>query len=263
MKEKHCCFNTEQNFICSAKIHVPLAEKCSMGCIYCNYINDRNITNCKGRPGTASMLVTGCEGIKAYLEKAFELIPECNIVSISGPGEPLENYEQIEILQEIMKNQYPEKLLCVCSNGRYYEQFFQLVDNFKNIKYFTVTINSLNPNTVQHIYKSINSNREALDFIDGQISIIKCAKQHRIKVKVNTVYLSGINDKEIVSMFGKLQEYGVDCFNFLNQIQSGNAWQQMKNVSYDDYRIMRNHLAEQDFPLTSQCRQCTSDFCGY
>lgn len=260
---KHCCFNTERNIICSARIHVPLAEKCSMGCIYCNYINDRNITDRKDRPGTAGMLVTGREGIKAYLEKAFELIPECNIVGISGPGEPLENYEQLEILQEIMKNQYPDKLLCVCSNGRYYEQFYRLVDNFKNVKYFTVTINSLNPNTVQHIYKSIDSDREAVDLIDGQISIIKRAKQNGIKVKVNTVYLSGINDKEIVYMFSKLKEYGVDCFNLLNQIQSGNALQQMENASFDDYRMMRNYLAEQGFPLTSQCRQCRSDFCGY
>ena len=77
------------------------------------------------------------------------------------------------------------------------------------------------------------------------------------------MYLAGINDMEIISLFTELKQYDVDCFNLLNQVPSGNKQQKLTDSSYCAYKRMRAMLMEQGFPLTTQCRQCRSDFCGY
>lgn len=149
----HSCFNTSNTETKTAKIHVPLAAKCSMGCYYCIYFNDNNI-NCNSIcPGTTSKLVTGYNEIYEYLKNAFIKFPETTIIGISGPGDSMENYDQIYILMDILKNDYPKTKLYICSNGRFFNQVGLKIINSGLLNYMTITINSLSQTNISFNFK--------------------------------------------------------------------------------------------------------------
>ena len=118
MNERHCCFNTSEELFYSYRIHVPLARYCSLGCVYCNYIKDGNITDDAYRPGTANCVVVSREEISEYLDRKISEFPLTHIIGVSGPGDPLENMDSLKTLISLMKQKNPALCLCICTNGR-------------------------------------------------------------------------------------------------------------------------------------------------
>lgn len=256
----HCCFNTDNIFLPTPRIHVPLATMCSMGCSYCGYSYDGNISSSQLRPGVVNNVVSSYDEIYEYLCKALIKLPEAEIIGVSGPGDPLENYNQLSFLMEIIKEKWPTKTLCLCTNGRFFFPCGKAVVDSGLLKYITFTINTLDENKLPQIYNSFREGgaTKCAEHVKNLISAIRYCKLRGVTVKVNTVFLSGINDDDIEDMFEKLKNIGVDCFNLLPQ-------RGMNDVAYDStivYSQKRNELQSKGFPLTRHCKMCRADFCG-
>lgn len=259
--EQHCCFNTENIYVKSARIHVPLAEKCSMGCVYCGYKNDKNVCDSKNRPGVALKIVEGKESIEKYLDMFFLEYDKADIIGVSGPGDPLENIEELRNLVDLIKKKWSDKKLCVCTNGRlFYPYGKELVDSGV-LEYITFTINTLNPQKVGEIY-GFYANRnisETQKYIYDLLDAIRYCKQKKIKVKINTVFLSDINKEDVTTMYSQLLRENVDCFNLMPR----RALKDTHLEQFDEYTQVWQKLKSMGFPLTHQCKMCRADFCGY
>lgn len=264
--ESHCCFCTNtDDFVPSARIHVPLAKKCSMGCAYCNYRLDKNISDEFNRPGVSSKTVTSAAEIETYVISAMErYLP--NVVGVSGPGEALENFKQLEYLQLFLLENYPSVSLCICSNGRFFDMFADKLVTWKNLKYFTLTINSLNVDTIKKLYFSVHNDSDAERLISNQTNAVRVLSKSGVKIKVNIVYIPGINDSEIEDICYQLDRIGVDCFNIIPVVYSSSDKLIEPSANYDidqNVEIVKTYLKEKNYKITCLCRRCRADFCGF
>lgn len=261
MEIKHCCFNTTNSCVQNVRIHVPLAEICTMNCFYCNYKYDKNISKNDNRPGIAKELVNGKNKIKDYLSEKITKFNDVNIIGVSGPGDPFQNPKALRYLIDIMKSQYNHLHLCLCTNGNFdYNEYIDIL-KFEQLKFITITINTLDALKSMQIYKSIDTDASAKKMINNQISLIKFCKEIGLKVKVNTVYLENINCDDIVEMYSQLMKYNVDCFNLIPQVKinSNNKDFMCDKLKYDN---IIEELKSRDFPMIYHCYRCNADFCG-
>lgn len=266
MNQFHCCFCTDtRRYIPTQRIHVPLARKCTMGCIYCRYHIDSNITENTIRPGSARCVVSTYTEIFNYLTEKLAEHEKCKIIGVSGPGDPLENLYSLKILYDILEQFYPECTLCICTNGSKFISVQETIVAFsKKLQYLTITINTLRPNTAVKLYSSISNIVEAEELFKNQIYAIDYMKSLGKKVKINTVYIPGINCDEIVDLYTTLSNHKVDCFNLMPYIDTHGSSPNCPQ-KYNESKILevRNQLQERGIPLACLCKQCRSDYCGY
>ena len=78
-RKKHPCFSMEaaHRF---ARLHLPVAPRCNIKCLYCNRKFD--CVN-ESRPGVTSSVLSPTQAI-AYLEKVLEAEPRITVAGIAG-----------------------------------------------------------------------------------------------------------------------------------------------------------------------------------
>jgi len=204
---KHPCYSNDAHFK-YARIHLPVARHCNIQCNYCT----RDFCVNENRPGAARRIIKPNE-VLDYLNRILEVIPaETTTLGIAGPGEPLFNDETFETLR-IINEHYPDLFRCVATNGLLLED--RLDDLIEcDVTHVTITINAVNPATASRIYSWIYYNGkiyrglEAGEIIvERQLSGLREVSQAGILVKVNTVYIPGINDSEIVEIARAVADY--------------------------------------------------------
>ena len=109
---QHPCFNSDVRHK-SGRIHLPVAPKCNIQCNYC----DRKF-DCmnESRPGVTSAVLEPRQAL-AYLDKVLERVPQLKVVGIAGPGDPFATPDETLETLRLVREKYPEMLLCVASNG--------------------------------------------------------------------------------------------------------------------------------------------------
>ena len=259
MVEKHYCFNTELSTSNWGRIHVPLAQKCSMHCIYCNYSFDNNITSNKWRPGTASEIIEGREKICKYLKKKNASYQGVKIIGVSGPGDPLENMDQMRLLVEVLHDYFPDKYLCMCTNGSVYNDDVRWLLEQRILRYITLTINTMQTEKYPLIYRKYRSQFIKRDMLDNQLRIIQTCVDNGIKIKVNTVYQKSITEDEIERMFARLYDEGVSCFNLLPMVNVEDGGL----LNLESYEALFNKLIIEGYPILKKCFHCRADSCAH
>ena len=204
---KHPCYDNSAHFK-YARIHLPVAKDCNILCNYC----DRRFCANENRPGVTTRLVSPSEVLE-YLESLLSKIPaETTTLGIAGPGEPLFNEETFQTLR-IVQEKYSNMFKCVATNGLLLEDRLDELIAY-DVTHVTITINAVDPVTASKIYSWINYDGRIYTGIEaGEIMVEKqmnglreCAHAG-ILVKVNTVYIPGINDGEIVEIAKAVSGY--------------------------------------------------------
>ena len=219
--ENHPCFNNDAHHK-YGRIHLPVAKRCNISCNYC----DRNY-HCvnQSRPGVTRRIITPMEALK-YLKENNTYFNKLTVAGIAGPGEPLDNDETFQTLK-LVKDEFPNLIKCVSTNGLLLSDKVQdLIES--GVSSITLTLNTLRIDTAMKIYSSTGisckglSHREWAEMFlfrqrQGLIDTVKSG----ITVKLNTVFIPGINDNEIeeIAMFGK--ENGVSMMNIMPLIPQG------------------------------------------
>ncbi len=204
---RHPCYSNSAHFR-YARIHLPVAKHCNIRCNYCT----REFCANENRPGVTNRIIKP-EEVSEYLREILSRIPaETTTVGIAGPGEPLYNEETFETLR-IINERYPNLFRCVATNGLLVEdRIDDLIEC--DVTHLTITINAVNPSTASQIYSWVNYNGRIYRGIEaGEIMVLKQfsglreAAEAGILVKVNTVYIPGINDREIVKIAKAISNY--------------------------------------------------------
>ena len=203
MEEKvrgHPCFDESACHV-SGRIHLPVAPYCNIQCNYC----DRRF-DCvnESRPGVCSRVLNPAEALNR-LEHVIKEAPYIKVVAIAGPGEPLANEGTFETFR-MVKERSPQLKRCLSTNGLLLsEKIEDLLDI--GLDTLTITMNALDPAIGAEIYALVRYEGEILIgekgarlLIEKQINGLRDAVRSGIVVKINTVFVPGINDGEIIKI---------------------------------------------------------------
>ena len=150
---QHPCFNADVRHT-TGRIHLPVAAKCNIQCNYC----DRKF-DCmnESRPGVTSAVLEPRQAL-AYLDKVLERVPQLKVVGIAGPGDPFANADETMETLRLVREKYPEMLLCVASNGLNVEPYAEQLAKLQ-VSHVTITMNAVDPEIGEKIYSWVRDHK--------------------------------------------------------------------------------------------------------
>lgn len=257
---KHPCFSKEAHHK-FGRIHLPVAPACNIQCRYC--IRKYDCAN-ESRPGITSTVLSpenALERIRVLLDRNDNI----TVIGIAGPGDPLANDATFEVLGAIHR-EFPEIILCVSTNGLLLpDKLHDLLS--AGVRSLTVTMNTVALDTTEKIYSWIHYDgityrgREAAEYLlFNQQTGLKNAAEAGLAVKVNTVFIPGINDTDIPFIASFVGEKGASIMNIIPLIpQAGFA--HLQRPSHEMVTRMRRECGKYILQMT-HCRQCRADAFG-
>jgi nitrogen fixation protein NifB len=142
----HPCFDPKARHK-YGRIHLPVAPRCNVQCNYC--LRDFDCVN-ESRPGVTSGILSPAQAIE-YLDKLMSRKKNITVVGIAGPGDPFANPEETLETLRLVREKYPEVLLCLATNGLNILPYINELKEF-NISHVTITINAVDPEIVKKVY---------------------------------------------------------------------------------------------------------------
>jgi len=259
--QEHPCYSEKASHT-FGRAHLPVAPKCNIQCNYC--IRKFDCVN-ESRPGVTSEILTPVSAI----EKVRDIIkqfPYIKVIGIAGPGDPLDNPETFETFR-LIHEEFPHLILCVSTNGLLLpDKIDELEKN--GVTNITVTINAIDPDVAAKIYQYIDykgrryySGKEMGEIlINRQFEGIKKAVERKMLVKVNTVYIPGINDQQIPDLAKKISEMGVFIHNIIPLI----AQSKFAHIAPPtlEEKIAMQEKCKPYVRQMSHCQRCRSDAIG-
>jgi nitrogen fixation protein NifB len=256
----HPCFDAKS---CGSagRIHLPVAPHCDIQCNYCSRKYD--CAN-ESRPGVTSRVISPQEAIE-MVKNAVRLEPRIKVVGIAGPGDPLSNEETFTAMS-LIKQLFPHLTLCLSTNGLLLPDKLERLADI-GLDYLTVTVNTLNENTGSHIYsyivyqgQTLKGIEAAATLLENQVKGISGAVKKGINVKVNSVLIPGINDKEMGSLAKAFRNMGVAVMNIMPLIPQA-KFADLTPVSPEIQKDIRRECSIY-VPQIYHCRQCRADAVG-
>ena len=211
---RHPCFNDEARHR-FARIHLPVAPRCNVQCNFCRHGFD--CLN-ESRPGVTSALLSPPQALH-YLQNVIAQGMPISVVGIAGPGDPFANVEETLGTLRLVRQHYPDMLLCVASNGLNVAPHAEAIAEL-NVSHVTLTVNAVDPDIGAKIYAWIRYGKKAYRGRDGaalllerQLEAIRALKRHGVTVKINTIVVPGINQDHVEQVAHTVAELGADLIN--------------------------------------------------
>jgi nitrogen fixation protein NifB len=261
--DRHPCFNAKAKGE-HGRVHLPVAPKCNIQCHYCNRKYD--CVN-ESRPGVASSLLSPEQAL-VYVGKVLEKEPRISVAGIAGPGDPFACADETLETLRLIRNHYPDLLLCVASNGLgvgpHVEELARI-----GVSHVTLTINAVDTQISQHIYawvrdgKVIYRGKKGAELLlQRQIEAVRLLKQLDILVKVNVIVIPGINDHHIRAVAATMKGLGADMLNCMAMFP--NADTVFEHIVEPGKELMERLRceAEQFLPQMRHCTRCRADAVG-
>lgn len=212
--DKHPCFNDAARHT-FGRVHLPVAPKCNIQCKFCDQKSD---CVAESRPGVTSTILSPGQAL-AYLEQVVAERPNIAVVGIAGPGDPFANPEETLETLRLVRELFPEMLLCVATNGlavhRYLDKLAEL-----QVSHVTITINAIDPNIGAQIYTWVRDGvaiyRGTVGskvLLERQLAAVEGLKERGITVKVNTIVVPGVNDHHVPEVARAVAVLGADVLN--------------------------------------------------
>ena len=258
--QEHPCFS-EKACHTFGRCHVPVAPKCNIQCNYC--IRDFDCVN-ESRPGVTTKVLNPDEAME-LVKEALDKYEYIKVIGIAGPGEPLANEETFETLRRL-DEQYPNVIKCLSTNGLLLPDKIDLLQKY-DVGNITVTLNAIDPEIGAKIYQFVNYKGKRYTGIEGakillsqQLKGIEEAVKRHMIVKINTVYIPGINDKHIPEIAKKVGEMGVYTFNVIPLI----AQYKFANITPPTMEMKRKMQDEctKYVKQMRHCQRCRADAIG-
>jgi len=260
--ETHPCFNAKAHD--NARMHLPVAPKCNIQCNYCYRKYD---CSNESRPGVTSDVLSPQQALNSYKDakKKHETL---SVVGIAGPGDALANWANTKKTLQLIKEYDPEVTFCLSTNGlkltKYADELIAL-----GVSHITVTINTVYEDVAAKIYRHIRMKGEKHFGIDAASTLLKkqwegveYLKDKDVFVKVNTVYLKGINDDHIEEIVAKAERLGASVTNIMGHIPVKETpfgvLEKPTTLEVYEARQKCNEI----LPQMMHCNQCRADAVG-
>jgi nitrogen fixation protein NifB len=265
----HPCFGGDHSK--TGRIHLPVAPGCNIKCGFCERKFD--CAN-ESRPGVTSKVLTPEQAVErvTLVKRHMQALARKNgggaqlkVVGIAGPGDPLANPKTFETFEKV-KEAHPEMTLCLSTNGLLLTEYLHKLEQV-GVHSITVTINALTPETGARVYEWVKFHGNRLEGEEGaavllkrQLDGVRYAAAAGMMVKVNHVYIPGINDHETLDLAVKVRELGAEMMNIIPVIPIG-LFRDVEPPSESTMEMVRNQ-AELILSQARHCKQCRADAAG-
>jgi len=256
----HPCFSKEAHHR-FGRIHLPVAPACNIQCKYC--VRKYDCAN-ESRPGITSKVMTPHEAVER-VRILMERNDRITVIGIAGPGDPLANDATFEVLSAINR-EFPELILCVSTNG------LLLTDRLEElmkcgVRSLTITMNAVTPETAEKIYSWVSYRgkkyigKEAAEcLVCNQTRGLRNAIDAGFMVKINSVFIPGVNNTELPLVAWLAGMRGADIMNVLPLIPQA-EFADLKRPPREIVDKMRDECTRY-IPQMTHCRQCRADAFG-
>ena len=260
---RHPCFNAKVKGQ-YGRVHLPVAPKCNIKCNYCNRKYD--CVN-ESRPGVTSTVLTPDQALH-YMDKVLEKEPRISVAGIAGPGDPFANAGETLETMRLIREKYPDTILCLASNGLNLAPHVEELAEI-GVSHVTITVNAVDPEVGARIYSWVRDGKVVYQGIQAaelllarQLEAIKKLKEHDITVKINTIVIPGINNHHVMDVARKMKELGADLFNCMAMFPNvDTVFEDIVEPSKKEMAAIRNE-AEQYLPQMRHCTRCRADAVG-
>ena len=260
----HPCFDAEARHR-FGRVHLPVAPKCNLGCNFCNRKYD--CLN-ESRPGVTSTVLEPRQAV-AYLRKVVDLIDvPLSVVGIAGPGDPFANPDETMETLRLVREEFPEMLLCVASNGLAIGPYIHDLADL-GTSHVTITVNAIDPEIGAQIYRFVRPEREVFRGLEGaelllerQLDAIDQLKSLNVTVKVNSIVMPGVNEYHIPAIAKRMSGLGVDFHNCMALYPLEDT--PFGELSEPDAEMMATIREECGtfVPQMMHCQRCRADAAG-
>ena len=260
---KHPCFNKEARHK-YARVHLPIAPQCNIKCNYCNRKYD--CVN-ESRPGVTSNVLSPEQSL-FYLKGLKEIMPNLSVVGVAGPGDP---FAQPEITLEtlsLVKEEFPEMVLCVSSNGLNVEPYVEDLKKLE-VSHVTITVNGVDTEITKEVYGWVRYNKRGYFGKDAaglllqqQTKAIKALVAAGITTKINMVIVPGVNHHHVENVARWAKELGAQLMNPIPMCPvEGTVFE---NVPEPQPALMKELRAQVNeyLPVMTHCARCRADAAG-
>lgn len=260
---RHPCFNAEAR-LQFGRIHLPVAPACNVQCKFC----DRKFSCVnESRPGVTASVMTPEQAL-VHLDEVVSRRSDIAVVGIAGPGDPFANTEETLATLGLVREKYPDMLLCVATNGLMLPENIEALAHL-SVSHVTVTMNGIDPEIVKNIYswarvgdRFFTGVEAAKLLIERQTEGIKALVEHGIIAKVNTIIIPGINDKHIEDVSKQVAAWGADVQNCIPLIPvAGTPFGELEQPAPSLVHKVRE-LAGSHLLQMAHCSRCRADACG-
>ena len=260
---RHPCFNAKAKGQ-YGRVHLPVAPKCNIQCNYCNRKYD--CVN-ESRPGVTSTVLSPEQALY-YMGKVLEKEPRISVAGIAGPGDPFANADETLETMRLIRNKYPDTILCLASNGMGLAPHVPELAEI-GVSHVTVTVNGVDPEVVKNIYSWVRDGKiiyrglQAAELLLArQLDSIQKLKQHGITVKINTIVIPGINDHHVLEVAETMKKLGADLLNCMAMFPNvDTVFEDVPEPSKEEMAELRNE-AEKHLPQMRHCTRCRADAVG-
>lgn len=217
--DNHPCFNKGS---CSSfgRVHLPVAPRCNVSCNFCNRKFD--CVN-ESRPGVTSGILTPKQAL-AYTDKVLKRSNKISVVGIAGPGDPFANSKETLETLTLVREHYPNTILCVATNGLDLLPHIPRLAELK-VSHVTVTVNAVDPAIATQVYAWARASKKVYRglamgemIVERQLAVLKSLREHGIIAKVNSIIMPGINDHHIEEIAKVAAEHGAELMNCIPMI---------------------------------------------
>jgi len=260
---QHPCFNSDKRHT-TGRIHLPVAAKCNIQCNYC----DRKF-DCmnESRPGVTSAVLEPRQAL-VYLDKVMERVPQLRVVGIAGPGDPFASPDETLETLRLVREKYPEMLLCVASNGLNLAPYAEDLARLE-VSHVTVTVNTVDPAIGSRIYSWVRDHKTiyrgeqaARVLLERQLDSIRAVKGAGITLKINTIIVPGINDEHAAVVAEEMRTLGADVMNCIPLYPVANTpFAGFTEMPLSEVKAIRGRVAE-IIPQMEHCTRCRADAVG-
>lgn len=259
----HPCFNKDLRHQ-YGRVHLPVAPKCNIQCNYCN--RKYNCAN-ENRPGVTSATLNPAQALW-YLEKVVKRDPRIAVVGIAGPGDPFANPVETLKTLRLVRERYPQMLLCVSTNGLNINPYIKELVDLK-VSHVTVTINAVDPVIGAQIYswvrdgKVIYRGQKAAEvLLERQLEAVRNLKQAGLIVKINTLIIPDMNDHHIEAVAQKMAQLKADIMNCIPLLPTQDTvFQDIVEPLPEAVNKIRSQVQEY-LPQMDHCTRCRADAAG-
>jgi len=258
----HPCFGGNHHG--NGRMHLAVAPRCNIKCGYCTRLHD--CAN-ESRPGVTSRLLTPLEALEKVREvMASDLLgPMIKVIGIAGPGDPLANEETFTTFRMIGE-EFPLLIKCMSTNGLLLPETIDELEAL-GLHSLTVTINTLDPAVGARIYnhvsyggKQYRGEEAARILIANQLEGLRRAARYGMTIKVNTVYIPGVNEVQIPLIAEKVKELGASVMNVMPLIPQADFAGAAPPTAEEIAAVQSAN--EKIIGQFRHCRQCRADAVG-
>ncbi|MDR3358521.1 MAG: radical SAM protein [Desulfovibrio sp.] len=248
----------------AARIHLPVAYGCNIGCRYC--LRKYDCPN-ESRPGVSSILLSPEEAFGRF-KAAREMFSHLMVVGIAGPGDALANFSRTESTLRMIREYDPDITFCLSTNGLmlpvHASRLLEL-----GVSHVTVTINAVDPAIGAKIYRFVNfmgtrheGETAAAILLANQLSGLKFLTGNGVVCKVNIVLLKGVNDHHIERVVATARSLGASLTNIMRLIPvPGSDFACLPPVSNGELTKIRG-ICEKHLSQMRHCKHCRADAAG-